>query len=673
MNNILELKNKLLKDLVGLGRYPKRVFLLINDLILLFIAIWGAFSLRLGQLYWPESLEFGLLLASAPFIGISIFYYLGLYRLVTRFIGPQGAVRILAAVVLSVLAWSLIVILAAVPGLLPRSVFILYGLLAVVLVWGSRYVAGVLLRGLPFMTFARFEDAKKNILIYGAGQTGVELLQALRISNEYNAIAFIDDDDRLHNQNVSGLKVYPHQKLDKLIGRGDVDEVFLALSDQTIQARRAALKRLETFPVQVKTLPGLNDIASGKVRISDLRHVDVEDLLGRDPVPPHTDLLDRNIKGKSVLITGAGGSIGSELTRQIVDLGARRIVLFDLSEIALYDIEMEIRDHLQALAESKKRDVVGFKVGAFNPPIIKSVLGSVSDEPLIIKTLQDNDVHTIYHAAAYKHVPIVEANPVSGIMNNTFGTRIVAECALACDVEQFVLISTDKAVRPTNIMGASKRLSELVLQALADEGRSKTIFSMVRFGNVLDSSGSVVKRFRKQILEGGPVTVTHPDIIRYFMSIPEAAQLVIQAGAMGSGGDVFVLDMGEPVKIDNLARSMIRLMGREVIDENHPGGDIAIEYMGLRPGEKLYEELLIGDNSTGTAHPRILRNIEGKLSISVLDARLDILKRAMDGGNVADIHKLLSETVEGYTAEIHSFDDPVSGDENWADTTRTLH
>ena len=673
MHNFIELKNKFLEDLIGLRRYPKRIFLLTNDLILLFIAIWAAFSLRLGKFYWPESLEFGLLLASAPFIGIAIFYYLGLYRLVTRFIGPQGAVRILAAVVLSVLAWSLVVILAAVPGILPRSVFMIYGILAVVLVWGSRYVAGVLLRGLPFITFARFDDAKKNVLIYGAGQTGVELLQALRISSEYNAIAFIDDDERLRNQNVSGLKVYSHQKLDKLIGRGAIDEVFLALSGQTTQTRRAALKRLEPFPVQVKTLPDLNDIVSGKVSISDLRHVDVEDLLGRDPVPPHAELLDRNIKGKSVLITGAGGSIGSELTRQIVDLGARRIVLFDLSEIALYEIEMEIRDHLQDLATNEKRKEDGKNTNTFKPPIINSVLGSVSDEPLMIKTLRDNDVDTIYHAAAYKHVPIVEANPVSGIMNNTFGTRIVAECARACDVERFVLISTDKAVRPTNIMGASKRLSELVLQALADEGRGKTIFTMVRFGNVLDSSGSVVKRFRKQILEGGPVTVTHPDIIRYFMSIPEAAQLVIQAGAMGSGGDVFVLDMGEPVKIDDLAHSMVRLMGLEVIEEDQPGGDIAIEYMGLRPGEKLYEELLIGDNSSGTVHPRILRNIEGMLSVSVLDERLDILKRAMEAGNVSDIHKILSETVEGYTAEIHSFDDPVSEDENWAGATRTLH
>ena len=667
MHKLIELKNKLIKDLVELGRYPKRILLIVNDLTLLFVALWGAFSLRLSKAYWPEGFEFGLLLASAPFIGIAIFYYLGLYRLVTRFIGPQGAVRILTAVVLSVLIWSLVVILAAVPGLLPRSVFILYGLLAAVLVWGSRYVAGVLLRGLPFITLARFDDDRKNVLIYGAGQTGVELLQALRISSEYNAVAFIDDDERLRNQNVSGLKVYSHKKLEKLIGRGDVDEVFLALSDQTTQARRAALKRLEPLPVLVKTLPGLHDIASGKVSVSDLRHVDVEDLLGRDPVPPHEDLLDRNIKGKSVLITGAGGSIGSELTRQIVGLGAERIVLFDLSEIALYEIEMEIRDRL------KDADDEGQGADGINSPIIKSVLGSVGDRALMIKTLQDNDVHTIYHAAAYKHVPIVEANPVSGIVNNTFGTRIVAECARECDVEQFVLISTDKAVRPTNIMGASKRLSELVLQALADEDGGKTIFTMVRFGNVLDSSGSVVKRFRKQILEGGPVTVTHPEIIRYFMSIPEAAQLVIQAGAMGSGGDVFVLDMGEPVKIDDLARSMIRLMGRAVLDEDNPTGDIAIEYMGLRPGEKLYEELLIGDNSSGTNHPRILRNIEAKLSMATLDERLKALNRAMEDGNIADIHKLLGETVEGYTTEIAGFDDPAKSDENWARTTRTLH
>ena len=667
MRRIRDQKNKLLAEMVELGRFAKRVLLVTNDLMLLALALWAAFSLRLSRFYWPETLEFGLLLASAPVIGVLIFYYLGLYRMVTRFIGPQGAVRILLAVMLSVMVWSLIVVLAAVPGLLPRSVFILYGVFAVVLIWGSRYIAGVALQGLSFVTLARFDDRRINVLIFGAGQSGIELLQALRISNEYNPIAFIDDDARLINQNLNGLKVYPSQKIEKLIERGEIEEVFLALSEKSTKFRRAALHRLEALPVLVKTLPGLSDIASGKVSVSDLRHVDVEDLLGRDPVPPHQDLLSRNILGKSVLITGAGGSIGSELTRQIMNLGAARIVLFDLSEIALYQIEIELRDQIQTMTGG----VV--PASGVKPPLIISVLGSVNDRPLVVKTLNENAIDTIYHAAAYKHVPIVEANPVSGLTNNTFGTKTIAECALECAVEQFVLISTDKAVRPTNVMGASKRLSELVLQALADEGNGKTIFTMVRFGNVLDSSGSVVKRFRKQILDGGPVTVTHPDIVRYFMSIPEAAQLVIQAGAMGTGGDVFVLDMGEPVRIDDMARSMIRLMGREILNDQNPDGEIPIEYMGLRPGEKLFEELLIGDSSTGTNHPRILRNIEGKLSLRALEDRLEVLSGAMVAGDVAGIHKLLCETVEGYTPDMHLRDETEPSTEKPTDGRRTIH
>ena len=439
------------------------------------------------------------------------------------------------------------------------------------------------------------------------------------------------------------------------------------MSEASRGQRKAALKKLERLPVLVKTLPALSDIATGKVSVSDLRHVDMEDILGRDPIPPNRDLLARNIRGKSVMITGAGGSIGSELTRQILALGPTKIVLFELSEIALYNIEMEVRDRLDELAHSSKSSE------HLPKPEIVTVLGSVNDRLLILRTLSTHNIETIYHAAAYKHVPLVEANQISGLTNNTFGTRSLALCAQECDVERFVLISTDKAVRPTNVMGASKRLAELVLQALAETPNKKTVFTMVRFGNVLDSSGSVVKRFKKQILEGGPVTVTHPEIVRYFMSIPEAAQLVIQAGAMGSGGDVFVLDMGEPVKIDNLARSMIRLMGREVLDEKNPDGDIAIEYMGLRPGEKLYEELLIGDNSSGTNHPRILRNLEPLLPGPVLDGHLKILEIAMAEGDKETIRKILCETVEGYEPETLPLDDAKDRPEKWAAGPRTLH
>ncbi len=667
MSNLLNQRDKLLNGLIELPRYPKRLLLIANDLVLLILALWLAFSLRLSTFYVPETLEFGLILAVAPLSGVLIFYYLGLYRLVTRFIGQQGAFRIFLAVLLSVLVWSLVVTLAAVPGLLPRSVFILYGLLAIILIWGSRYVAGSLLQGLPFVTLARFDDTRTNVLIYGAAHSGVQLLNALRNSDEYSPVAFIDDDKSLQGQNVSGLKVYPPNKIEKLVERGEIKDVFLAMSEATLAQRKLALRRLEPLPVLVKTLPALSDIAAGKVSVSDLRHVDAEDLLGRDPIPPNRDLLGRNIFGKVVMITGAGGSIGSELARQILLLAPRKIVLFDLSEIALYDIEMEIRDRLNELMSDPAPAM------EFSAPQISVVLGSVHDRALVMRTMKAHDIETVYHAAAYKHVPLVEANQISGLTNNTFGTRTLALCAQECGVDRFVLISTDKAVRPTNIMGASKRLAELVLQALSEGGKSKTVFTMVRFGNVLDSSGSVIKRFKKQILDGGPVTVTHPEIIRYFMSIPEAAQLVIQAGAMGSGGDVFVLDMGEPVKIDDLARSMIRLMGRDILDEDNQNGDIAIEYMGLRPGEKLYEELLIGDNSSGTKHPRILRNLEPKLSKAELDEHLKLLELAMSEGDKDGVKKILCDTVEGYVPEyipVGEIDEP---DNRWVGSPRTLH
>ena len=383
-----------------------------------------------------------------------------------------------------------------------------------------------------------------------------------------------------------------------------------------------AIRLLESYPVVVKTLPALEEIASGHVEISDLRPIDVEDLLGRDPVTPDLELLTANVHGKVVMITGAGGSIGSELTRQLLRLGPKTLVLFELSEVALYEISMEIEE----LNERLHKEEAGRP--AEEATKVVQVLGSVLDQKLVARTIEELEVEVIYHAAAYKHVPIVEANPFAGLQNNTFGTLALAEAAKELGVERFVLVSSDKAVRPTNIMGASKRLAELILQAFAQDRDSTTIFTMVRFGNVLDSSGSVVRRFRNQIRAGGPVTVTHPEVIRYFMSIPEAAQLVIQAGTMAIGGEVFVLEMGTPVKIDDLARTMIRLSGLEVRDEDHPEGDIAIEYIGLRRGEKLYEELLIGENTTGTSHPRIFKNSEPILPFEELAAALGAPRRS---------------------------------------------
>jgi len=415
--------------------------------------------------------------------------------------------------------------------------------------------------------------------------------------------------------------------------------------------------------VTVKTLPALEDIASGHVEVSDLRPIDVEDLLGRDPVAPDFELLAAQVRGKVVMITGAGGSIGSELTRQLLKLGPKTLVLFEVSEAALYEISMEIEELQRRLSKEDESGPVA------DTSIIQA-LGSVLDRKLVARTIEEQDVEVIYHAAAYKHVPIVEVNPFAGLQNNTFGTLVVADAAKELGVKRFVLVSSDKAVRPTNIMGASKRLAELILQALAQESPD-TIFTMVRFGNVLDSSGSVVRLFRNQIKTGGPVTVTHPEVIRYFMSIPEAAQLVIQAGAMATGGEVFVLEMGTPVKIDDLARTMIRLSGLDVRDEEHPDGDIAVEYVGLRPGEKLYEELLIGENAIGTNHPRIFKTSEPILSYQELMVALERLEDTIQRVDVTDLHDMLRATVEGYTpgAAVPS----VSAKGEWQLVSRTLH
>jgi FlaA1/EpsC-like NDP-sugar epimerase len=507
-------------------------------------------------------------------------------------------------------------------------------------------------------------DERKNVIIYGAGTIGIQLLRALNETGGYNTVAFIDANPSLAGQVVHGVKVLRPEKIGRVISEENVKEVLLTTPSALRGERRVALRALEAFPVVVKTLPALEEIASGHVQVSDLRPIDVEDLLGRDPVIPNLELLSANVRGKVVMITGAGGSIGSELTRQLLRLAPRTLVLFDLSEVALYEISMEI-DDLQ------RRQLKETEDGGPPPTNVAAVLGSVLDRKLVARTIQDLGVEVIYHAAAYKHVPLVEANPFAGLQNNTFGTLVVADVAKELGVERFVLVSSDKAVRPTNIMGASKRLAEQILQALAQEGGTATIFTMVRFGNVLDSSGSVVRLFRTQIKGGGPVTVTHPEVIRYFMSIPEAAQLVIQAGTMAAGGEVFVLEMGTPVKIDDLARTMIRLSGREVRDDNHPDGDIAIEYVGLRRGEKLYEELLIGENTTGTSHPRIFKNSEPIVPYEELTAVLERLEDAIHRMDEAEMQELLRATVEGYVPA--SSAPPVAGKGEWQPASRTLH
>ncbi len=648
--------------LVEQSRLGKRTILFANDFLLLLVAVWLAFSLRWGRGYVPENGTMWLLVLAAPMTGVAVFHITGLYRLVTRFLGHSGSLRLLTGVGVSVLIWTLAVLMVVGQGdpdvVVPRSVVFIYALFAGVLIWASREVAALLLKG---GFDAAGDHERRRVVIYGAGASGVQLLDALRRSGNYDAVGFLDDTASLVGQRIGGLKVYRLDKLPHLVERDGIKEVLLAMPERQRRERQAIIRRIAAHSVRVKTMPAMEDIASGRVSVTDLKSIDVDDLLGRDPVPPNPDLLARAIKGKSVMITGAGGSIGFELTRQILRQEPRCLVLFEISEAALYEVETEIVDALVRAAPDKHGP----------RPVVVGVLGSVLDATLLERTIKAHGVETIYHAAAYKHVPIVEANPVAGLRNNTFGTLILADVAERTGVERVTLISTDKAVRPTNVMGASKRLAELIFQASAAEGTHPTIFTMVRFGNVLDSSGSVVRRFRKQIQDGGPVTVTHRDVIRYFMSIPEAATLVLQASAMAQGGEVFVLDMGEPVKIDELARTMIRLMGLEVQDENSPSGDIAIKYVGLRPGEKLFEELLLGERTSETEHPRIRRSNEPHRTKAELAHELKTLEAAMTAGRIEAVQAVLARAVEDYRPETGA--PAVEAPAIFVPASRTIH
>jgi len=616
-------------------RYYKRALLISVDFIWLSLALWGALSLRYGTFYVPTGgLPITLLLA-APLITIAVLWRFHVYRVVTRFVGYRGASQIALGVGLATLIWALIVFFAGQNGV-PRSIIIPYGVIGALLVIATRYAIKLALNAADVpMARPLAREHPKPALIYGAGRMGIELLSNVRRARDREIVGFVDSSPTLWRQYVSGVKVYAPSRLPRLIERESIREVLVALPGSQRRERREILKELERLPVSVKILPAYEDVTSGHVGVNSLRDVDVNDLLGRDPVLPRTDLLARSTRGKSVLVTGAGGSIGSELVRQVARQSPRTIVLLDISEPALYRIELELSETLAKLPDDVAR------------PRIVPVLGSVTDERLVTGLLGEHGIETIFHAAAYKHVPMVECNPAAGIENNILGTRIMAEAASRTGVERFVLISTDKAVRPTNIMGASKRLAELILQAEAAEQRG-TVFTAVRFGNVLDSSGSVVPRFRKQISEGGPVTVTHPDVTRYFMSIPEAAELVVQAGAMATGGEVFVLQMGEPVRIVDLARLMVRLSNREVRDEANPNGDIEIVFTGLRPGEKLFEELLIGVRTEVTEHPRIYKSDEPFLPWAELSRELDTLQAAAEARDMATIKATLARTVEGY-------------------------
>ena len=631
--------NRLVQWFLYRSRATKRIFGIVIDYLVVVLVLWLAFSLRLGGLYVPPVAQWWLFLL-APLIAIPIFIKLGMYRAIIRYIGLDALWTIFKAISLFTVIFATVVVLAgAYSGLVPRTVYVINAILLFLFIGGLRFYARWLF--INNTQNSLVESDKKPrvppVLIYGAGRAGAQLSALLKMGRQLRPVAFIDDDPALYRQQINGLIVYRPRDLVKLINKYQIRDVLLAMPTAPRSRRSEILKALENYPVHVRTLPDLVDIAQGKLEVSDIQEVDIADLLGRESVAAEPELLTANISGKCVMVTGAGGSIGSELARQIVKLKPAQLLLLDISEFALYQIEQELQ-----YASGQTINIV-------------ALLGSVVDRSRMMSICQHFSVQTIYHAAAYKHVPMVEKNVAEGIRNNVFGTLHCAQAAIAAKVETFVLISTDKAVRPTNTMGASKRVAELVCQALASE--SKTRFTMVRFGNVLGSSGSVVPLFRKQIARGGPVTVTDPRIIRYFMTIPEAAELVIQAGAMGHGGDVFVLDMGEAVKITDLARRMIHLSGFSVKDEKTPNGDIEISYVGLRPGEKLYEELLIGDNVSATAHPKIMRAEERVIDWDSLQLILSDLQHAAAVSDYEKIRSILDKCVDGYM--------PQCGIEDW--------
>jgi len=608
-------------------RAVKRLVVVALDMVLALLATWVAYTLRLDTPNWPSGEQWWVYLL-APLLSIPIFVRFGLYRAIFRYTGQAAlqatgmAVLLYGCLLTAILLWN------HWPGV-PRSLGVLQPLIFLFLVGASRAVARFWLAGLGHGQV----KAEGRLLIYGAGTAGVQTAATLRLSQQYVLLGFVDDDASKVGRSLNGVSVFAPSDIPQVVARQGVTDILLALPSATRDRRNAILDSLRPLPIHIRTLPGLSDLASGRVTVQDFRELDVEDLLGRDPVPPDAALLARDLAGQVVLVTGAGGSIGGELTRQIILQRPRQLLLLDHNEFGLYSIHQE----LQAICASKNLGVE-----------LIPLLGSVANPERLAAICAAYRPATVYHAAAYKHVPMVEDNPGEGILNNVFGTLNMAQEAQMSGVKRFVLISTDKAVRPTNVMGASKRMAELVLQALAQD--SATCFTMVRFGNVLDSSGSVVPLFRRQLAEGGPLTVTHLDVTRYFMTIPEAAQLVLQAGAMAVGGDVFVLDMGQPVKIMDLAQRMVQLSGLTVRDSAHPKGDIEIMVTGLRPGEKLYEELLIGDNPEPTAHARIMKAHEAALTWHELQPHLQALRAGAQQADVAAIKAVLQTCVHGYHA-----------------------
>ena len=612
--------------LQNLERIYKQIIMLFVDVATLLFALWLAFVLRLGE---PLPIEYiypsWWLFISIPVIMIPLFVKLGLYRAVLQYIGVKVITTTFQATTIACLVLGFLMMFFRESNL-PRSVLPIFWFIVNISIIGSRF----LFKGYLY-SWDSFVNSRIQTLIYGAGNAGVQMVESLKKSAVYAPVAFIDDDQTKQGTILNYLEVFPFDKIDFLIKNNGAQVLLFAVPSASEKQRIRILKKLSKYPIEVKILPSMDNIVNGVISIDNIKHVEVADILGRDSVEPNQNLLERNISNKSVLITGAGGSIGSELSRQVMKFNPRKVVLIDNSEYNLYNIHLEL-------------DSKGFLV-----EIIPS-LCTVTNYYQLRQIISEHDIQTIYHAAAYKHVPMVEMNVISGTYNNVIGTYNVARLADELEVENMVLVSTDKAVRSTNVMGASKRMSELILQAFSD--KSRCCFSMVRFGNVLDSAGSVVPLFRDQIKAGGPVTVTHRNITRYFMSIPEAVELVLQSGAMAKGGDVFVLDMGEPIKIIDLAYKMIHLSGLTPIDNENPDGDIRIEFTGLRPGEKLYEELLIGTDVIQSEHPRIMQAKESKLSYDEVLHCVEVIKLAREKQDERVVKEILLKYIDGYISEV---------------------
>ena len=623
MRSVERSSDTILQYLLGISRYNKRILLIVTDAVLCVLSLWGAYALRLTDWYPSYFIRGGLsLFVLLPLLGFAIFWMLGLYKTVIRYMSSNTITDIAKGVLfLGIACFALSSLLNVAP--FPRTVPILFALLLFVGVGGVRLV----IKGLHRMAIGH-RSQRDAVLIYGAGGAGTQLLSAIRASEEYYPLGYLDDDRSLIRGRVSGLRVFAQRDIQRLIDREGLTTIILALPNITAARRAEILEELSEYPVHVLTVPSMTELFAGD-SLGHLRDVEVQDLLARTVVPPMTELLEEGLKQRSVMVTGAGGSIGSEICRQVIACKPARLLLFELSEFALYQIEQEI----SSIAAKHNVELV-------------ALLGNCTEKAYVADVISGYEVDTIFHAAAYKHVPIVETNIYQGVENNIFGTLAVAQAAQECEVERMILVSTDKAVRPTNVMGATKRVAEQLLQALNKECTT-TCFSIVRFGNVLGSSGSVVPLFKKQILAGGPVTVTHPEITRYFMTIPEAALLVVHASCIARGGEVFVLDMGQPVSIFDMAKRMIHLMGKRYSAEDREAG-ISIQFTGLRPGEKLHEELIIGESVEGTQHPKIMLARETYLSFEMLQDRVLQLRESARNGEFSRVYSLFEELVDGY-------------------------